>query len=261
MPSGSTCVTVASLYSLPSSVLKSSASAMDTDTVALVTLAITGYSGAQTVRCTTWNLEWFPNGSPKEASAAQQEQRIKEAADVLRPIDPDILLLQEVRDYDVCARLGEAIAPSVYHVTICSAFKEPFQRGLGRQQVVILSKYQAQAAWAEPWKSMNGVDPPRGFAFAWFKIGNENIGVYSVHLKSNLITHGDKEAETAKNIQKRGVAVTQLIAHVHDVIETTKLAIKGIVIGGRFQHESRSGDVRGRKDTRFPHRCWISERV
>ena len=81
---------------------------------------------------------------------------------------------------------------------------------------------------------MNGVDPPRGFAFAWFKIGNENIGVYSVHLKSNLITHGDKEAETAKNIQKREVAVTQLVVHVHDVIETTKLAIKGIVIGGDF---------------------------
>ena len=229
--------------------------------VALSVVLIAGYSSAQTVRCTTWNLEWFPNGSAKETPAAQQEQRIKEAADVLRPIDPDIILLQEVRDYDVCARLGEAIAPGVYHVAICSAFKEPFRSGLGKQQVAILSKYQAQPAWAEPWKSMNGVDPPRGFAFAWFKIGNENIGVYSVHLKSNLITHGDKEAETAKNIQKRGVAVTQLIAHVHDVIETTKLAIKGIVIGGDFQHQSRSGDVRGRKDTRFAHRCWIRERV
>ena len=176
----------------------------------------------------------FRTALRKRAPAAQQEQRIKEAADVLRPIDPDIILLQEVRDYDVCARLGEAIAPGVYHVAICSAFKEPFQRGLGKQQVAILSKYQAQAAWAEPWKSMNGVDPPRGFAFAWFKIGNENIGVYSVHLKSNLITHGDKEAETAKNIRKREVAVTQLVAHVHDVIETTMLAIKGIVIGGDF---------------------------
>ena len=29
--------------------------------------------------------------------------------------------------------------------------------------------------------------PPRGFAFAWFKIGKEDVGVYSVHLKSNLI--------------------------------------------------------------------------
>ena len=202
--------------------------------IALLGLLISEYSAAQTVRCTTWNLEWFPNGSAKETPAAQQEQRIKEAADVLRPIDPDIVLLQEVRDYDVCARLGEAIAPGVYHVAICSAFKEPFQSGLGKQQVAILSKYQAQAAWSEPWKSMNGVDPPRGFAFAWFKIGNENIGVYSVHLKSNLITHGDKEAETAKNIAKREVAVAQLLTHVRDIIEKTMLAIKGIVIGGDF---------------------------
>jgi endonuclease/exonuclease/phosphatase family metal-dependent hydrolase len=202
--------------------------------IALLGLLISEYSAAQTVRCTTWNLEWFPNGSAKETPAAQQEQRIKEAADVLRPIDPDIILLQEVRDYDVCARLGEAIAPGVYHVAICSAFKEPFQRGLGKQQVAILSKYQAQAAWAEPWKSMNGVDPPRGFAFAWFKIGNEDLGVYSVHLKSNLITRGDKEAETAKNIRKREVAVAQLLTHIRDVIGATIPTIKGIVIGGDF---------------------------
>jgi endonuclease/exonuclease/phosphatase family metal-dependent hydrolase len=134
----------------------------------------------------------------------------------------------------VCARLGEAIAPGIYHVAICSAFKEPFQSGLGKQQVAILSKYQAQAAWAEPWKSMNGVDPPRGFAFAWFKIGGQDIGVYSVHLKSNLITHGNREAETAKNIRKREVAVAQLLTNVHDVIGSTMPSIKSIVIGGDF---------------------------
>ena len=149
-----------------------------TFTAAFLALSITGYSGAQTVRCTTWNLQWFPNGSGNEASPAQTDQRIKEAADVLRPINPDIVLLQEVRGYDACARLGEAIAPGIYHVVICSAFKEPFQRGLGKQQVAILSKYQAQAAWAEPWKSMNGVDPPRGFAFVWFKIGTKTLVLF-----------------------------------------------------------------------------------
>jgi endonuclease/exonuclease/phosphatase family metal-dependent hydrolase len=205
-----------------------------TFTAAVLGLSILGHSSAQTVRCTTWNLQWFPNGSANETSAAQQDQRIKQAADVLRPIDPDIVLLQEVRDYDACARLGEAIAPGIYHVAICSAFKEPFQRGLGRQQVAILSKYQAQAAWAEPWKSMNGVDPPRGFAFAWFKVGKEDIGVYSVHLKSNLITHGDRETETAKNIQKREVAITQLLIHIRDAIGTRMPIIKGVVIGGDF---------------------------
>jgi hypothetical protein len=54
------------------------------------------------IRITTWNLEWLPSGSPKEAAPEQQNQRINEAANVLRPIDPDIILLQEVRDYDAC---------------------------------------------------------------------------------------------------------------------------------------------------------------
>jgi len=47
---------------------------------AFLALSITD-SSAQTVKCTTWNLEWFPNGSPKQAPAEKQEQRIKEAAD------------------------------------------------------------------------------------------------------------------------------------------------------------------------------------
>ena len=34
---------------------------------------------------------------------------------------------------------------------------------------------------------MNGVDPRGCSTFAWFKIGNADLGVYSVHLKSNLI--------------------------------------------------------------------------
>jgi hypothetical protein len=165
------------------------------------------------IRVTTWNLEWFPNGSPREAPPEKQAQRIQAAAEVLRKLDPDILLLQEMRDYDACARLGEAIHPGIYQVAICSAFKG------GKQQEAIVAKIPAQAAWSESWKSIEGIDPPRGFAFAWFKIGNADIGVYSLHLKSNLITHGNKETETVKNIRKREVSVQQLLVHVDDVIE------------------------------------------
>jgi endonuclease/exonuclease/phosphatase family metal-dependent hydrolase len=52
------------------------------------------------IRITTWNLEWFPNGSAHDATPEVQAQRIAAAADVIRPINPDIVLLQEVRDYD-----------------------------------------------------------------------------------------------------------------------------------------------------------------
>jgi len=189
---------------------------------------------AAAVRVTTWNLEWFPNGSPKELPASEQQKRIATAADVLRPLHSDIILLQEVRDYDVCARLGEAIAPHTYQVAICSAFREPFTPGLGKQQVAILAKEPAQAAWSEKWRSMDGVDPPRGFAFAWFKIGGTDFGVYAVHLKSNLIMKSDKATETQKNIRKREVAIEQLLNHMHAVIAPSMPMVKSFVVGGDF---------------------------
>jgi endonuclease/exonuclease/phosphatase family metal-dependent hydrolase len=81
---------------------------------------------------------------------------------------------------------------------------------------------------------MEGVDPPRGFAFAWFKIGSRNIGVYSLHLKSNLIMRGNTELETAKNIRKREVATHQLLNHLRDTIATAISSIKTVIIGGDF---------------------------
>lgn len=189
---------------------------------------------AATVRVTTWNLEWFPNGSPKDALPEEQARRINGAAEVLRKLNPDVVLLQEVRDYDACSKLAEAIAPKTYQIAICSAFKEPFQKGFGRQQVAIFAKYPAQAAWAERWKSMEGIDPPRGFAFAWFKIGGTDLGVYSVHLKSNLIMRGNKAEAAAKNIRKREVAARQLVGHLKSVIATAIPNISSTIIGGDF---------------------------
>src|SRR5437762_2883640 len=97
------------------------------------------------VRITVWNLEWFPDGSKKTATLEKQTEHIQAAADVLKNLNPDIVLLQEIRDYNACERLGEAIAPRTYQVAICSAFKG------GRQQEGILAKMPAQAAWTEPW--------------------------------------------------------------------------------------------------------------
>jgi endonuclease/exonuclease/phosphatase family metal-dependent hydrolase len=191
-------------------------------------------AGGETLRVTTWNLEWFPDKSPRPVPLEQEARNVAMAADVLRKLDSDILLLQEVRDYDVCERLAEAIKPHTYQIAICSAFKEPFQSGLGKQQVAIIAKEPAQAAWSERWKSMSGVDPPRGFAFAWFKIRGFDVGVYSLHLKSNLVTRGNKEEEEAKNIRKREVAAGQLLNHTRDVIATAMPIVHSIVVGGDF---------------------------
>jgi endonuclease/exonuclease/phosphatase family metal-dependent hydrolase len=197
-------------------------------------LAVAASAFAAPIRVTTWNLEWFPNGSKKERPPEEQQRRIAAAADVLRALNPDIILLEEVKDYDVCARLGETIAPHTYQVAICSAFREPIGPGLTKQQVAILAKEPAQAAWSETWKSMAGIDPPRGFAFAWFKIRGTDVGVYAVHLKSNLIMHGDKAVETQKDIRKREVAIEQLLNHRRDVIAPAMPTVKSFIVGGDF---------------------------
>ena len=107
--------------------------------LALVAFVVVGSALGQSpepakFRITTWNLEWFPNGSAREATPEKQAQRINAAASVLKVLNPDILLLQEVRDYDACARLAEAIQPGLYTVAICSAFKG------GKQEEAILAK-------------------------------------------------------------------------------------------------------------------------
>ena len=186
---------------------------------------------AATVRVTTWNLQWFPNGSPKEATPSKQEENIRRAADILRQLDPDIILLQEVHDGPVCQRLGEAIKPGAYHLAICSRFHSG---GLPPQQVAILGKENAQAAWDEKWKSMEGVDPPRGFAFAWYKIRGAELGVYAVHLKSNLVMKGDHAIETAKNIRKREVAAEQVLEYTQTEIARRMPTIRTVIVGGDF---------------------------
>ena len=81
---------------------------------------------------------------------------------------------------------------------------------------------------------MDGVDPPRGFAFASFRINGADVGVYCVHLKSNLIRAKDNEAEKAKNIHKREIAIQQLLAHMDDMIPTVLPSVTSFIVGGDF---------------------------
>jgi hypothetical protein len=57
--------------------------------VAVVIVILANHVSAESidrdVRCTTWNLEWFPNGSAHDASPEEQNRRITDAATVLKP--------------------------------------------------------------------------------------------------------------------------------------------------------------------------------
>lgn len=186
--------------------------------------------GAETIRVTTWNLQWFPSGKANLRDPVEEPKRIADAAEALRSLAPDVVLLQEIRDWETCERLVSALKPVAYQVLVCSAFKDGGQ--VGWQQEAIISKTPAQVSWSEPWKSTGKADPPRGFAFSSIRMSGVDIAFYCVHLKSNLV-RGDFERQTQTNIFKRERAMAQLMDHVHE-LHSILPSVKGVVIGGDF---------------------------
>lgn len=180
----------------------------------------------------TWNLQWFPSGTPKLAAPEVEAERIRAVAKTIRILNPDVLLLQEVRNQAACLALAEELKPAEYHTLVCSSFSDGVGRAPGGQQVAILSKVPGDAAWAEKWKSEGTVDPPRGFAFALIPIGGKRFAFYSLHLKSNLLK-GDREREEQVNILKREISAERLIEH-SDAVVKEHGNVAGVIVAGDF---------------------------
>jgi endonuclease/exonuclease/phosphatase family metal-dependent hydrolase len=202
-------------------------------TLALLALGCSSVFGADEIKVSTWNLHWFPSGSKKGYAPAEVEKkRVSEAASVLKNEKPDIIVLEEVRDFESCDALAKEIGPE-YQVVVCAAFRNNFGGGSGLQQVAILSKYPAQSAWYEEWKNFGIVDPPRGFAFAHFNINGKDIAVYGVHFKSNF-TKGPQFKDRQLNILKRELASEQLLAHQLGLSKKLKEEFEATIVAGDF---------------------------
>ena len=176
---------------------------------------------AQTLRVVTWNLQWFPGGrmgAPKD----EQTKHIEVVREEIRKLTPDILLLQEVSSQ---AALEETLQPlgKEWKVAVVSRFMQGnFVSG---QQLAIAAKIPADAAWSEPWQR-SWAGAPRGYAYASFLVGQKRLGVYCLHLKSNL-------GNPPENTSKREDAIEQLIAHT-DSKDERLVKPDALVIGGDF---------------------------
>lgn len=176
---------------------------------------------AQTLRVVTWNLQWFPGGKIG-ASKEEQTRHIEVVRDQIRKLNPDILLLQEVASL---AALEETLQPlgKEWKVAVVSRFMQG--NFLSGQQLAIAAKIPADAAWSEPWQR-GWAEAPRGYAYASFLVGKKRLGVYCLHLKSNL-------GNPAENTSKREDAIEQLIAHTNSKDERL-VKPDALVIGGDF---------------------------
>jgi len=208
----------------------------------LMLLAFNLSSPALTV--VAWNLEWFPGRRP-EPRAEAEAQQMAACREALRKLNPDILIVEELRNWQVFEDLVSAVPGLRVHVV--SAFRDASSGTITRQQVGIASKLKAVAAWSEAWQPAF-TNLPRGFSFAALQdpASGELIMVYGLHLKSNRVKHEqEEELEDQLNENMRNASVEQLLTHTQDMERVFEgRTIRGWIAGGDLNtnHDGQFGD-------------------
>jgi endonuclease/exonuclease/phosphatase family metal-dependent hydrolase len=155
---------------------------------------------AEPIRVVAWNIEWFP-GRRHDATPEQAAAHMKQAQDALAEINPDILILTEMRDKAAVRELLSALPG--FSVNAITTGGRP-------QQIAIASRFPAVRAWEGDWmRPFAG--PPRGYAFAELKLpGDKRLMVYGVHLKSNrgtgVINRSMREASALELLAESAIA-------------------------------------------------------
>jgi len=189
------------------------------------------------VHVTTWNLNWFPSGSPDILPPEEEAQRISAVGEVLKEIAPDIIVLQEVRDWDSCEQLVQHLGGDPYKVLICSNFKDVRSDAPGKRQLAILSKLPVESSWSQGWRGKGSVKPPGGYVFAAVSAGSATLGIFGVHFKNNLI-QGNTERETQLNILKRELSAEQLIEDIEQLQDNPRERADALIIAGNLNTSS-----------------------
>jgi endonuclease/exonuclease/phosphatase family metal-dependent hydrolase len=169
------------------------------------------------VRIVAWNLEWFPGHKPEPTRDAEA-QHMQAAKAALAELKPDVLLLEEVRDWESAQELCKAVPGIQVHVV--SRFQPR------PQNQVIASKFPADSTWSDSWQT-DVVTPPRGYAFAALELPSHRyLLTYALHLKSNL-------GEFPANVAQRQAAAKQLLLHSQEMLALYgKRGPSAVVIGG-----------------------------
>ena len=133
---------------------------------------------ADTIRLTTWNLQALAAGT--NAATAPGQLSLSSAAAALRKLAPDVILLQQVRDWRTCEELARALKPADYRVLVCSAFPDGKDGQGSAQQVALLARQRAYLSWAQPWNPGPAGAAPGGVAFAALEVRGQRLGLFSV---------------------------------------------------------------------------------
>jgi len=195
----------------------------------------------KSVSFTTWNMQWFPSGRMDlRISAAHEALKIAEAGIVLSnavasvggPADGTVLIVQEVRDTDVCTNLVAKTGLRNLQLAAMSKFKDAYGYPLWQQCAIATDLPVVESGYMS-WQSEPKVSMPRGFTFAVLGSGDELMACFAVHLKSNRNPTGD-EFGLQSNIYKREYAARQIFEKLRQLTEKYGDHLTRAVVAGDF---------------------------
>lgn len=184
---------------------------------------------AAPIRVVTWDLQ--PKDAVTTGSAPQNlpDAVATEAARVLKQLNPDVIVLQNVPDAAACDALMQSLKPVDYQLAVLSAFHNPQTGVVTRQQTAILSRAPASKPRWDSWKSQDPSSAtPGGFASAVLRLENRNVGVFAVQLGDGAAAWESSTQQTA-----REDAARQLVEQV-DALTDPATGAQSIVVAGDF---------------------------
>jgi endonuclease/exonuclease/phosphatase family metal-dependent hydrolase len=184
-------------------------------------------AGPAPVRVVTWNL------LPRDGSGIVTDKTVVETARVLKELNPDVIILEQVPDLLGCEDILQALKPADYQVAVFSSFRDPQTGDLSRQQVAILSRAPASDSFWDTWQAEDpAAVAPGGFASALIHLENRNLWVFGVQL-SDASPRDDRARESAAQQAARESATRQLVQRL-DVLRESPNGVKAVVVAGDF---------------------------
>ena len=209
--------------------------------IVLVSLFAAVAAQGKSVTFTTWNMKWFPSGRMDlRINAAFEEFKIAKAGAVLSnavasvggPAEGSVLIVQEVRDTEVCTNLVAQTGLPKMQLAAISKFKDPYGYPLWQQCAIATDLPVVESGYMS-WQSEPQVAMPRGFTYAVIGSGDELIACFAVHLKSNVNFEGT-DLVSQRNIYKREYAALQILAKLRELTSHYGERLTRAVVAGDF---------------------------
>ena len=200
---------------------------------AVLFLLIGSLSATPSLRVTTWRFDFTPATYTNIPPSRYGERQLRDAAGVLRSLDPDVILLTGVTNRQKCEQLAGFLKPANYQIAVCSRFRNTIEADDTRQ-VAILTRLPFQAASAEHWPTVGGRTARGGFVSA---VIQQDTNVFACYVAQMPGDPGQGADPGPRTVAQREQSARVLVAHAERLQNQFTNQTVALVMAGDFHDD------------------------